>query len=170
VNDTIKSDTNVTGAVADEPCESAPGWAASLKRPEEKSGAVELARWAARSLTVLALLASTALLLVDATSRLTAAVRYFASIAPAAWAVVTHAPLSALPLLFAGLSYLALQLVLRPRSIELVKRVMLASAFLLWGVVQLMPASTLATDLGDLVIVLYVLDLGIIVSGELAKA
>jgi hypothetical protein len=44
---------------------------------------------------------------------------------------------------------------------------MLGSAFVLWGIVQLMPPGVVATDLGDLVIALYVLDLGIIVQAEL---
>jgi len=48
-----------------------------------------------------------------------------------------------------------------------VKRLLLGSAFLLWGIVQLMPPSVVATDLGDLVIALYVLDLGITIQAEL---
>jgi hypothetical protein len=44
---------------------------------------------------------------------------------------------------------------------------MLAFAFLLWGVVQLMPASDLATELGNIVIALYVIDLGLIIWTEL---
>ena len=49
---------------------------------------------------------------------------------------------------------------MRPRPLELFKRVMLAAAFLLWGIVQLMPAGNLASELGNLVIALYVIDLG----------
>jgi hypothetical protein len=78
-----------------------------------------------------------------------------------------HAPLSAMPLLLVGGSYIALQGVLRPAPIELVKRLLLGSAFVLWGIVQLMPPAPIATDLGDLVIALYVLDLGFIIQAEL---
>ena len=53
---------------------------------------------------------------------------------------------------------------------RIVKRLLLGSAFLLWGIVQLMPPSVIATDLGDLVIALYVLDLGIIIQAELREA
>jgi hypothetical protein len=78
-------------------------------------------------------------------------------------------PVSALPLFLVGGSYIALQGILRPAPIELVKRLLLGSAFVLWGIVQLMPPSVLATDLGDLVIALYVLDLGFIIQAELRE-
>ena len=114
-----------------------------------------------------ALLGSAALLLNDAAPQLLALGKVLLTMAPRAWALLGHAPLSAMPLLLAGGSYLALQGVLRPAPLELLKRLMLGSAFLLWGIVQLMPPGVVATDLGDLVIALYVLDLGIIVQAEL---
>jgi hypothetical protein len=58
---------------------------------------------------------------------------------------------------------------LRPRPFELLKRLMLGVAFLLWGVVQLMLASDLATELGNVVIALYVVDLGLIIWTDLQK-
>ena len=58
---------------------------------------------------------------------------------------------------------------MRPRPLELLKRVMLAAAFLLWGIVQLMPAGNLASELGNLVIALYVIDLGLIIWTDLEK-
>ena len=60
-------------------------------------------------------------------------------------------------------------MILRPRPLELLKRVMLAAAFLLWGIVQLMPAGNLASELGNLVIALYVIDLGLIIWTDLEK-
>jgi hypothetical protein len=120
-------------------------------------------------LTVAALLASAALLLRDAAPELTALLKFVVAMAPRAWALLGHAPLSAMPLILAGGSYIALQGLLRPPPTELVKRLLLGSAFLLWGIVQLMPPSVLATDLGDLVIALYVLDLGMIIQGELRE-
>ena len=77
------------------------------------------------------------------------------------------ARLSALPLLLAGASYIVLQALLRPSPLELLKRLMLGSAFLLWGITQLMPVSALATELGNIVIALYVIDLGLIIRTDL---
>jgi hypothetical protein len=67
--------------------------------------------------------------------------------------------ISAAPLLLIGISFLIVQPMIRPRMGELLRNVLLAATFLLWGVVQLMPQDTLARRLGNLVIVLYVVDL-----------
>ena len=135
--------------------------------PEQRSLLETALRIAAGSLTVAALIASAALLLSDAAPDLSALAKAVGEMARRGWSLLGHAPLSAMPLLLAGASYLALQGLLRPPPIELVKRFLLGSAFLLWGIVQLMPPSALATDLGDLVIALYVLDLGVIIQAEL---
>ena len=129
----------------------------------------ELLRWLARSLAVMAVLSSVALLCAGATPLLTSLPAYITKASLQGWAVVKSLPLSALPLLLAGCSYLLLQAILRPSPLELLKRVMLAIAFLLWGIVQLMPAGDLATELGNLVIALYVIDLGLIIWTELQK-
>jgi len=86
---------------------------------------------------------------------------------PALLPLLTHGPVSALPLLLVGLAYLVLQLRLRPRPLELLKRVMLASAFILWGLDQLLPVGPLATTLGDIVIVLYIIDLALMMRDAL---
>ncbi len=138
-----------------------------LKRHGEPSSLEKLLRYTAGVLTVAALRASATLLLSDATPQLLAFVKFVVAMAPHGWALLGHAPLSAMPLLLVGGSYIALQGLLRPAPIELVKRLLLGSAFLLWGIVQLMPPSVVATDLGDLAIALYVLDLGIIIQAEL---
>ena len=67
--------------------------------------------------------------------------------------------ISAAPLLLIGLSFLIAQPMLRPRRTELLKNVLLAAAFILWGIVQLMAQNRLSRSLGDVVIALYVLDL-----------
>jgi peptidoglycan/LPS O-acetylase OafA/YrhL len=72
---------------------------------------------------------------------------------------ISTAVISAAPLLLIGISFLFMQPILRPRSSELMKNVLLAGTFLLWGVIQLMPQNHLAERLGNVVIVLYVLDL-----------
>ena len=143
--------------------------ASSMKRPGEGSALEELLRWLTRSLAILAVLSSVALLCVGATPMLSSLPAAIATQASRAWELLKTAPLSALPLLLAGASYLVLQAILRPRPLELFKRVMLAAAFLLWGIVQLMPASNLASELGNLVIALYVIDLGVIIWSDLEK-
>jgi hypothetical protein len=118
-------------------------------------------------LTVAAVLASAALLFSDAVPHLITLIYLLIVQIPRAWAWLGHAPLSALPLLLAGASYVLLQALLRPAPLELFRRLMLGGAFLLWGVVQLMPPSALATDLGDVVIALYVFDLALMIQAEL---
>jgi hypothetical protein len=97
------------------------------------------------ALAVLALAASVGLLVGDAGN----------GGLPRVWS----AAISAAPLLLVGTSFLFVQPLLRPRRLELLKNLMLAATFLLWGAVQLMPQNTLAVRLGNLVIALYVLDL-----------
>jgi len=109
----------------------------------------------AGALTIAAIVAAAILLIFDA--------RPFPS------SLFDHSPLSAMPLLLAGASYVVLQAMLRPRPMELIRRLMLGGAFLLWGIVQLMRAGALATDLGDVVITLYVIDLGLMVQAELQR-
>jgi hypothetical protein len=70
-----------------------------------------------------------------------------------------HAYVSSIPLALAGLAYAILQIQLKPRRAILLKRLVLAGAFLLWSVVQLLPSGPLAVFLGDTVIAAYVLDL-----------
>ena len=86
---------------------------------------------------------------------------------PALLPLLTHGPVSALPLLLIGIAYLGLQAMLRPRPVELLKRVMLASAFILWGIDQLLPIGPVATTLGDIVIVLYIIDLALMMQAAL---
>lgn len=73
---------------------------------------------------------------------------------------LVHAPLSAIPLLFIGLASLCFQVVTRPKLLDLFKAFIVSSAFILWGIDQLLPVGWYATTLGDVVIVLYVIDLG----------
>lgn len=141
----------------------------SIRRPGEGPPLQELLRWIVRSLAVLAVLSSVALLCVGATPLLTFLPAYVAKEAFRGWALIKRLPLPALPLLLVGSSYVVLQAILRPQPWELLKRLMLGIAFLLWGVVQLMPASGLATELGNVVIALYVVDLGLIIWTELQR-
>lgn len=70
-----------------------------------------------------------------------------------------HPFLSSVPLALAGLGYTLLQVHLKPSRLVLLKRMVLAAAFLLWAVVQFLSPGRLALFLGDAVIAAYVLDL-----------
>ena len=111
--------------------------------------------WFSGGLAVLAIASCAALLLVDGV--------------PQVRSRLSHAPVSAAPLLLIGLAYLALQPLVRPGPLELLKRVLLGTAFILWGIDQLLPSGRLATVLGDVVIALYVLDLGLIIRDHLRR-
>jgi hypothetical protein len=126
-------------------------------------------RWLARALAVMALLSTFALLCAGAAPVMSSAPTRLAKAASREWNLVKIVPLSALPLLLAGSSYLILQGILRPQPLELLKRLMLGAAFLLWGAVQMMPASNLAVELGNVVIALYVIDLSLILWTDLEK-
>ena len=82
---------------------------------------------------------------------------------------LAHAPISAVPLLLIGLASLCFQLVSRPRLLDLCKALMVSSAFILWGIDQLLSAGGLTTMLGDVVIVLYVIDLGWMMADRLKQ-
>src|SRR5580700_1379751 len=69
------------------------------------------------------------------------------------------AAVSAAPLLLAGIAFVMVQPIMRPGSMELVKNLLLAATFLLWGAIQFLPDNAFAKTLGNLVIALYVLDL-----------
>jgi hypothetical protein len=64
-----------------------------------------------------------------------------------------------------GTSFLFVQPILRPRLVELLKNLLLAATFLLWGIVQFMPQNTMSIRLGNVVIALYVLDLAWVTLG-----
>ena len=70
-----------------------------------------------------------------------------------------HTWLSALPLALAGTAFALLQLRLKPDRATLLKRLLLAAAFVFWAVDQMLPAGRLATFIGDAVIAAYVVDL-----------
>lgn len=70
-----------------------------------------------------------------------------------------HGWLSSLPLLSAGIGYALLQIRLNPPRGVLLKRLLLAGAFVGWGIDQLVPFGRASLFLGDAVIAAYVLDL-----------
>jgi len=141
----------------------------SLRRPGEGPPLDEFLGWITRSFAILALLSSFALLCVGATPFLTPLSKHVTAALVRCWAMIKNVPLSALLLLLAGSAYVLLQAVLRPQPFELVKRLMMGMAFLLWGIVQLMPVGNLSAELGNVVIALYVVDLGLIIWTDLER-
>jgi hypothetical protein len=83
--------------------------------------------------------------------------------------ILLHAPVSAAPLLLIGATYLGFQVLMRPKPLDLFKALIVSAAFLLWGVDQLLPTGWFATLLGDIVIVLYVIDLGWMMADRLQQ-
>ena len=113
-----------------------------------------LMRWVTAGFALVAVLGSIFLLLNDTFPQLLS---------------VEHAPSSAAPLLLIGAAYISLQPMVRPRPAELLKRFLLGFAFILWGIVQLLPPSRTTAVLGDVVIVLYVIDLSLIIMTHLKR-
>jgi hypothetical protein len=140
---------------------------ASLKKLAERSIVFGLGQSLTRSLAAMAVVSCIALLAVGATPFLNGLSANVARWSARSWGLMKGAPLSALPLLLAGASYIILQALLWPRPLEMLKRLMLGSAFVLWGITQLMPAGPLTTELGNVVIALYVIDLGLIIRTDL---
>jgi hypothetical protein len=77
-----------------------------------------------------------------------------------------HTWLSSLPLALAGIAFAVLQLQLKPVRAVLFRRLLLAAAFILWAIDQLLPPGRLAECLGDVVISAYCLDLYWMMRGE----
>ena len=83
--------------------------------------------------------------------------------------ILPHAPVSASPLLLIGAAYLGFQALIQPKLLDLLKALIVSAAFILWGIDQLLPQGWFATTLGDVVIALYVLDLGWMMLASLSK-
>jgi hypothetical protein len=112
---------------------------------------IAILRWISYGLAVLALAASLGLLIGD--------------VGTGTLPRVSAAATTAVPLLLVGTSFLIVQPIIRPRLIELLKNVLLAATFLLWGIVQFMPQNAMSIRLGNVVIALYVLDLAWVTLG-----
>jgi hypothetical protein len=80
-------------------------------------------------------------------------------VVPAATRPAWAASLPALPLLAIGISFLVVQTTARQRRSQLLKNLLLAATFLLWGFVELLPVNAASKTLDELVIALFVVDL-----------
>jgi hypothetical protein len=81
-------------------------------------------------------------------------------VAPVMTASVRHTWLAASALLLAGAACLGLASAVRGRPKDCFLRLSLGSAFILWGIQQLLLERSVSVLLGDMVIVLFVVDLG----------
>jgi hypothetical protein len=89
-------------------------------------------------------------------------------VAPSLAGLVKHSWLAAGALLFAGMACLGLASTLRARARVVIMRVLLASAFILWGIQQLLSDGAVSILLGDIVIVLFVIDFGAFLESSVA--
>lgn len=74
---------------------------------------------------------------------------------------------SALPLIAIALACLAFHATWTPEPLDLLKRVLLSAAFLFWAANQLFPTRGWAPIANDVAIALFVLDLALILWGDL---
>ena len=81
-----------------------------------------------------------------------------------------HQHLSALALIFIGLSYGVFQFAAVRKRAERVKGVLLGTAFVLWGSEQFLPASPVMTLLDSLVIVIFVVDISLVIFDRLRNS
>jgi hypothetical protein len=79
--------------------------------------------------------------------------------APVLTGSLRHTWLAASALLLAGIACLVLASAVRAHKKDLLMRLSLGAAFILWGIQQLLPESGVAVLFGDLVIILFVVDL-----------
>jgi hypothetical protein len=84
-----------------------------------------------------------------------------------AW--ISRAVIEAMPLLLVGIAYLAWLAVDRPPMVDLIKQILIAVAFVLWGISLLMPPGPWTRFVGAVVIAIYVFDLAWLMEGNLRK-
>jgi hypothetical protein len=80
-----------------------------------------------------------------------------------------HQRTGALSLILIGCSYISLQLSVRQRWDEMLKKVLLGVAFLFWGGEQFLPSSPWVTAMDTLVVIIFVVDLGLIIVDHLRR-
>jgi hypothetical protein len=84
---------------------------------------------------------------------------------PSLFAAGAHDVLAAFPLAMIAVAYLVYQTAHRPATLEFLKAVMLALAFLFWSANQFWPNLRQATLFNDIAIALFVLDVFLVMIG-----
>jgi hypothetical protein len=71
---------------------------------------------------------------------------------------ISQTSTAAASLLLVGGALLIAQTLIHPETMELIRNVLLSVAFIMWGLVQLLPLTALSEKLGDMVVALFVVD------------
>jgi hypothetical protein len=74
---------------------------------------------------------------------------------------------SAVPLILIGVAFAALQFIVSRTRAQMVLGFLVALAFILWGAEQFVPNLAIASFMDDVVVFLFVLDLGMVIYGHL---
>jgi hypothetical protein len=74
---------------------------------------------------------------------------------------------SGIPLILIGLSFACLQFAVRRTPSQCVLGLCVSVAFMLWGIEQFLPNQAMVLFIDDVVVFLFVLDLGIVICGLL---
>jgi hypothetical protein len=74
---------------------------------------------------------------------------------------------SAIPLILIGVAFASLQFVLPRSRRQILLGLMVALAFILWGAEQFLANQAIASFIDDVVVLLFVLDLSIVICGQL---
>lgn len=74
---------------------------------------------------------------------------------------------SAVPLILIGIAFAFLQFALPRTPAQMVMGMLVAAAFILWGTEQFVSNLAIASRIDDLVVLLFVLDLSIVICGNL---
>jgi hypothetical protein len=74
---------------------------------------------------------------------------------------------SGIPLILIGLSFASLQFAVRRTPSQCILGLSVSAAFILWGIEQFLPNQAMVSFLDDVVVFLFVLDLGIVICGLL---
>jgi hypothetical protein len=80
-----------------------------------------------------------------------------------------HQQAGALSFILIGASFIGLQLGSGRRWNEMLKEILLGTAFVLWGSEQFLPTSPLVTALDSLVVLIFVCDLSLIIISRLKR-
>ena len=112
--------------------------------------------WLGRGLALVALATAAILVVLDLT--------------PGFTTKTEHTFLAAAPLALVSLANLVYHAARRPGLMEMVKALLLSSAFGFWSLNQLLPTLPVAPLLNDLAIALFVLDVTLIVAGRAGRS
>jgi hypothetical protein len=77
---------------------------------------------------------------------------------------------SALPLMLAGTAFACLQFALPRTRRQIVLGLLVATAFILWGIEQFVSNHAVAAWIDDIVVFLFVLDLCLVIRGQLKES